>query len=153
MTNQSVFLYAQLAVHINAFQIGAPLYITCRLLDIVILTKMPLLSFPGVGLSFSIFSIAKSWVHKHSRHYRYCILDQIGPCLKILSAILVYWMNKEDTQYPQQLLTLAKLIAIGMCNIQHIKLIFKVYSFKMNGVSTKRNSRCCEDLRIQNYGK
>jgi len=59
MTKQSVFLYAQLAVHINAFQIGASLYITYGLLDTVIITKMPLLSFPGVGLSFSIIAIAK----------------------------------------------------------------------------------------------
>ena len=153
MTKQSVFLYMQLAVHINAFQIGAPLYITCRLLDIVILTKIPLLSFTGMGLSFSIISIAKSWVHKHSRCYHYCILDQIRPCLKILSAILVYWMNKEDTQYPQQFLTSAKLIETGICNIQHVKLILKVYSFKMNRIPTKRNSRCWEDLRIQDYGK
>lgn len=127
MTKQSVFLYVQLAVHINALQIGAPLYITCRLLDIVILTKIPLLSFPGVGLSFSIISIAKSWVHKHSRCYHYCILDQIRPYLKILSAIVVYWVNKEDTQYPQQLLTSAKLIETGICNIEHVKLIKSVF--------------------------
>lgn len=126
MTNQSVFLMHNWLCILMHFKLEPHCILPVGWVGYCYTYQNAFAVIPWVGLSFLIFSIAKSWVHKHSRHYRYCILDQIT-LSENFSAILVYWMNKEDTQYPQQLLTLAKLIAIGMCNIQHIKLIFHVF--------------------------